>query len=190
MRDPNQKIRFTDSDLTLMKALFAGNDELFYAIRTVMFQLPLTERQVDILKESMNDEVSALLHKVFIAGLDPDSPLFQMTHLALSLGAEIKGLSPEGAWPFIKAKKIEGDFMLQQLDALKNPGKKPKIVLEDLIKLDYPESKMEEAFVNITAWNFLLNFIDSQLQQTKYLAGRTEETIEQTKERMKRDSSQ
>ena len=190
MRDSKQKMRFSDSDLGLMKSLFAEDDSLFYAIRKVMYQFPLDETERELIEKSYNPEVAYILKKTFNPDLDPDSPVHQLTHLGLSLGADIKGLSPEGAWPLLRAKKIEIDYINQQLEIVGKLDKKPKIVLDDLISFEGSTAKAEEEFINVTAWNWLLSFIDSNLQQLKFFAGQKTETVEETKIRLGRDSTQ
>lgn len=193
MRDPSQTMRFSADELGLIKGLFAGNDDLLFAVRNVMYQFPVSDGDREILKGALNDKVLALLKKVFVPELDPDAPIFQLTHMGLSLGADVKTLSPEGAWPFIRAKEIEVKYLEQQLQALKDigagAGRGPQIVLENLIKLDASSTNADDAYVNVTAWNYLLSFIDSHIQQMKFLAGLKSESVEQTLERLQKDSS-
>lgn len=47
----------------------------------------------------------------------------------------------------------------------------------------------EQALVNIKARNTVIQHIEMCLSQLKILAGQKEETVEQTKERLKKDSS-
>lgn len=189
MKNPKQKMRFTDSELSLIKGLFADNDELLYVIRKVMCQFPLTDTERELLKGSMNENTLFILKKFFLPELDPDAPLFQMTALPVALGADIKTLSPDGAWPYIKAKELEMQYLEQQLNQLKDDNSTVKIKLNDLIDLGGTKARREETYIAITAWNYLLSFIDSNIQQIKFLAGMKEETIEETKARLERDST-
>lgn len=191
MKDPKQKRRFTDSELSLLKGLFAGTDELMYVLRKVMFQFPLTEQERALLDSAMTDPVKAVIKKVFLPDLDPDAPLFQMAHINLSLVPDIKDLSPDGAWPFIEAKRIQKDYLEQQLKVLfgEPAPKKPKYVLEDMASLDYKEIEKEKAYVNLRAFSYLLSYVEQQIQQIKFLAGKKEESVEETLARLDRDSS-
>ena len=189
MRDKNQNMRFNDSELSFIKAVFADDAEITYIIRKSMLQLELTDQEKEVLKISWNPEISKLCHKMFLPDLEGDAPLFQLTNLVLALGSDTKGLSPDGAWPFIKAKELEINYLQQQLDVLDGKNPEIKIVLKDMINLDYPKKEREQVWVNVTAWNWLLSFIDSNLAQAKVLAGRKEETVEQTRQRLERDSA-
>jgi hypothetical protein len=48
---------------------------------------------------------------------------------------------------------------------------------------------IETDYIWLTARNTFINHVDQQLIQIKFLAGQTDETVEQTKERLSKDSS-
>lgn len=187
MKDPKQNTRFTDTEMSLLKGLFSDNLELLYIIRKVMLQFDLTPTENKTLRDAWNPQVKSILQEVFLPEIDPDVPLFQLTSMVIGLGSDIKGLSPEGALPMIKAKDIEIKYVAQQLEVLDGSTQKPKILLSDLSKTDGDDE--DESFINLTAWNFLLSFIDTHIQEMKFLAGQKKETVEETKARLGRDSS-
>lgn len=189
MREPNQITRFNSQELALTKQLFSDNEDLLFAIRKVMLQFELTESEKSLLKSNINDTAFVLLTKFFNPWLDPDAPIGQLAHLALGLGAEIKALSPDGAWPFIKAKELCVGYVSQQLRILNGSEESPKIILNDLTKLDVPKTQREQKYVEVVAWNWLVSYIDANINQIKILAGRKEETIEETLERVKKQSA-
>ena len=47
----------------------------------------------------------------------------------------------------------------------------------------------ENVFVNITARNYLLSYIDSNCKQLEFLAGTKEETVDQTVARLQKNSA-
>lgn len=191
MRDPNQTMRFNDYELSLIKGWFADDAPILYAIRKVMFQFELDDSEQDEVDKLIgNKEASELIRKIFLPQLDPDAPLFQLTTLAIALGADTKTLSPEASFPYILCKQLESDYIAQQLDVLLGEKVKPKIVFQDLADLDYKLGDEMVAWVHVTAFNFLLSYIDSNIAQLKVLAGLKTETVEQTKERLRRDSTQ
>ena len=188
MKNKEQRMRYTDEELGLMKAVFAEDREKLYIIRKVMFQFPLTDEEKSALQSFVTEPVFALMKKTFVPYLEPDAPLFQMSNLVLGLGADTKSLSPDGAWPFIKAKELEVSYIEQQLKALHGESEQ-KIILSELTSLDYPKAQREQVYINILAWNFLLSFIDSNIQQIMFLAGLKHETVEQTMVRLRSDSA-
>lgn len=184
-------MRFNDVELSLMKGLFAGNEPLAFAIRKVMLQLPVTVDEIDLVKGSMNDTTFALMQKIFLPDLDGDAPMFQLTTMLIGLGGDIKDKDPDTSWPYIRAKKIEMDYVAQQVAVLNDLTQigKEKIRLSDMKNLDYKKTQREDVHVNVLAFNFLISFVDSHLYQAVLLAGQKEETVEQTVQRLAKDST-
>lgn len=187
MRQKNQLMRFNDSELNLMKALFADNEDLLFVIRKVLLQFELLETEKNVLNKVVNETVFALLKKVFLPSLEADAPLLQLTDMRIALNVDLKGKTPFEASLLIKSKALEIKYLEQQFAILKDLDKKPKIKLDDLADLDVEDE--DTALINITAWNYLVAYIDGNLQQVKFLAGKTEETVEQTKERLAKNSA-
>lgn len=190
MKNPEQRMRFTDVELGVIKGLFADNVELLYIIRKSLLQATLTPEESDTLRQVINESTYALFVKIFMPYVDVEAPLFQLTDSCLVLGAEIKDLSPEGAWPYIRAKDLEIDYIAQQLRILNGGSEKPKIVLSELINLKVPKSKAEDALVGVLARNFILSYVDSNIKQIQFLAGQKEETVEETKAKLLKDSAE
>lgn len=188
IRDKNQTLRFNKAELQFLKGLFADREELLYAIRKVFLQLPISPDEETMIKE-LTPEAHELIKKFFLPDLDGDSPIFQLTDMKLAIGADIKNLSPDGAWLYIKAKEVEIRYLEQQLGALKDMSLDQKLSLESLSRLDYDKSDADEAFINMTARNYILSFIDSNLNQIKLLAGLPNDSVEDTLKKLARDSS-
>ncbi len=191
MRSTKQEKRYTDEEMGLLKSLFEFNEELPFLIRRVMLQAELSETDKQNLKEVMTPPVLALMKKVFNPELDMDAPIGQMAHLGLALGHDIKQLSPDGAWPYIKAKEQEMEYIDQQLKALAGDFSEPNIKLSDLIDMSGPKTTREQRYIDIMSWNWLLSWIDSCISiQLIANAKATVETAEQRTNRLAKDSSQ
>ena len=187
-RQKDQKMRFNDSELQLFKALFAENEDLLFIIRKVFLQVPLSITEEKILSDAMSEPAHALLKKTFLPELDADSPLFQLSDMRLGLNVDMKGLSPEQAWPLILTKEMEIDYIEQRVEALKGEKKRDALKLSSMTK-DLRGAGQEQAFIRITARNYLLSYIDSNLAQIKFLAGESKETVEETKARLAKNSA-
>lgn len=185
MKNPEQKMRFTDPELSLMKSLFAENTELLYILRKVMLQFGITEAEDVTLRKAMTDQAYALVCKTLLPQIDAEAPLFQLTDMHVSLQADIRA-GVEQAWPFILAKELEIEYITQQLKAVKDTSSPQPIKLAQMTKV---KGKKEDVWVNLTAWSFILSYVDSNIQQVKFLAGLKEETVEETKERLSKDSN-
>lgn len=187
MREKNQKLRFTTTELSLIKGLFADNDDLLFLIRKAMLQFTLTQDEKDLLAKTMNNTTWDLMRKVFQPTLDPTAPILQLAHLMV--GLDIKNSNPDDAWVFIKAKELEIEYIDQQLEVLRGGKDDPKIVLSDLVKTNVPKTAREQVFINLTAWNFLIAYIDTNINQVKVLAGLKSESVEDTLKRLAQNSA-
>lgn len=183
MPEKGQTMRFTTPELSLIKALFAGNDELLYAVRKCLLGFVLTDKETELVK-SLSKEALAVIRKAFLPKLDPASPMFQLTDMVMGLNVDMKGQTEEFSLPMIAAKAVEIQYMEEALDILEGKDIKHEYNLEDLANL-----QDENAFVNITARNYLLSYIDSNCKQLEFLAGTKEETVEETIARLQKNSN-
>lgn len=178
-----QTMRFTDGELSLIKALFADNEALLYAIRKSMLGFVLDENETTLIR-GLSKEALVLIRKTFLPSIDPAAPFFQMTDMAMGLNVEIKGLKEEDAMPFLEAKSIEMQYIDEALKKIEGHDIKFTYNLADLSQL------MDiNAFVNITARNYLLSYIDSNCKQLEFLAGTKDESVEETVARLQKNSA-
>lgn len=183
MPKKGQTMRFTDGELSLIKGLFADNEVLLYAIRKSMLGFVLDASESALIK-GLSKEALALVRKTFLPSIDPASPFFQMTDMAMGLNVEIKGMKEEDALPLIVAKAIEVQYIDEALKKIEGQDIKFTYNLADLAVLSD-----ENVFINITARNYLLSYIDSNCKQLEFLAGTKEETVEQTVARLQKNSA-
>ncbi len=189
MRDKGQIFIFSDSELSLIKAVFAENEELLYAIRKVLLQFTLTKDEKKLVKNAVNSEVYSILKKRIFPSVDNDFPFGQLSDLYQTLTNDLKIKTVDEMKMFLDAKQLEIDYLTQQFGYLKNVEAtfKPKIVLDDLMVIKGKTTY--QACVDTTARNYLLGFIDPMLLLIKSIAGQKVESIEDTKKRMSRDSA-
>lgn len=183
-RQKNQLMKYNDQELELLRVLFKDNEDLLFVIRKVFLQFDLEEAERKMLDNIMNDKTFALLKKIFLPELDPDAPLFQMTDLILTLKYEMEG--KESSALIFQAKQIEMDYLAQQLEVLKDEKAEQKIKLSELAKLIDDERQIKDAYElipNITARNWLLSKIDTEIRDMKILSQRS---AEQNKYEMKK----
>jgi len=183
MPKKGQTMRFTDVELSLIKGLFADNEALLYALRKSLLGFVLDENETTIIK-GLSQEALKLIRKTFLPTIDPASPFFQMTDMAMALNVDIKEKSEDEALPLIIAKAIEMQYMDEALRKLEGEKVTFTYNLNDLAVLTD-----ENVFVNITARNYLLSYIDSNCKQLEFLAGQKDETVEQTVARLQKNSA-
>lgn len=185
MRDPNQKMRYSNAELSLIKNTFGGDDTYLYAVRKHMLGVELSEGEQKIIN-ALSDETKALLKKTFMPSIDGDSPFFVLTDMALGLKTELNGKSRQEAEDIIAIKKLEVAYTKSRLDALDGVVTNDIPTLEEMSDLNH-----EDVFTRISARNFLLGQIDTLcVYDLKLLANKKDnETVQQAAERMAKDSS-
>lgn len=188
-RQADQKMRYNDAELSLMKNTFADNDDLLFAVRKSLLGFELDKTEKKLVKGAMSPEALAILEKTFLPFVDVDAPLFQLTDLYMTLSNDMKTLGVEAMAPLIQAKRLEIDYMRQELDVLKDVDAPVNraLLLSELVDLEGKSD--EQAFVDITARNYLLSWIDSNIQQIKFLAGKKEESVQETLDRLQKNSA-
>ncbi len=195
-RDKGQVIMFSDGELSLLKKVFSDNEDLIYAIRKVFLQFELTEVEGEMLKAQLTPEVYDIVEKRFGMKMSPDVPLFMLADQYQSLNQALGNKDVEGMAPLFDAKEIEIEYLEQQFQVLKDltwsvvvdrGAKWPKIILEDLKTLKGKDAY--KRYVDTTARNYILSYVDSCLNMIKVLAGQKTESVELTKKKLLKDSS-
>ena len=184
--EKDQYFIFSVGELSLLKNTFAENDELLYAIRNVLLQFQLSDGQRATLSVGLTPELIAVLKKRIIPDIGPSFPIGQLPSILTTLTENLKVLSPDEMSVYFAAKQLEIDYINQQFKELET-GEKGTIQLSDMGKLEGKSS--EEQFIDMTAYLFLLGYIDPMLAMIRNLAGTKEETPEQQKKQLTRDSS-
>lgn len=186
MRQKGQILMFSDAELSLIKNTFSENEDLLYIIRKHFLQLELTKEELKVLKTYVNDEVIKVLRKRIMPDIDGDVPFRQVGDIYQTLTNDLKVKSVDDMEYQFKAKQLEIDYLEQQFNALKEESE-GGISLEEMKSLK--DKGAEEMFIDTTARNFLLGYIDGMLDHIKILAGQKIESVEETKKRLTRDSN-
>ena len=182
-----QTMRYSDAELSLCKNTFADNEDLYKAIRKVFLQMPLDEIDKQSLRAHVSGkpDVMKLIRKSYLPELDPDAPIHQIIDLWMTV--EVKDKSPEAAYPFLVARETLIAYLEQQLEVLETLEDKGVIRLSEMVGT---KGKNEtEAYIDLVVRNTVISHNEQQLNQLNVLAGRKDETVEQTQDRLKRDSS-
>lgn len=183
--EKGQYFMFTESELSLIKNTFAENDELLYAIRNVLLQFPLSDGQRAFISVGCTPAVIAVLRKRILPELDGSFPLGQLPSVLTTLSKDLSIRPVEEMAPQFDAKQLEMAYLEQQFKELET-GEKGTITLADMAVITGNE---HTDFVNLTAYLFLLGYIDPMLAMIQNLAGTKEETKEEQKKRLTRDSN-
>lgn len=180
-------MRYSDTELDLMKTMFSDNDELLNALRKVFLQMPLTPGDKQWIENIQGKPaVLALVRKQFLPTLDPNAPRHQLMDMWMTLKLEDK--TPMQAWPEIKARELIIEYMVLQLDFLEGNGKGAN---DGFIKFEVsskPDAE-QETYSRLLARNLFISLTELHLGQFSILAGAKTESVAQTKERLAKDSN-
>lgn len=186
MPDKDQIFIYNKDELSLIKNTFANNDPLLYTIRKVFLQFPLTEAEKGLIKQAVTPEVYAILRKRILPDIGPEYPLGQLPSVLTTLTQDIRQKSVEDMAPQLAAKKIEIDYLTERFDALQGVEHENPTMLSKMAEIT---GDAGNDYVGLTAYLFLLGYIDPSLLMIKMLAGDKDETPEEQVERLKKDSA-
>jgi hypothetical protein len=204
-RDKDQVFIFNNDELQLIKNVFADNEELLYAVRSVFLQFPLSDAQKEMIKTQVTPPVINALRKRILPEISDEFPLTQLPSLLTTLTEQLKVKDVQEMAPQFEAKMLQIKYLEQQFAVLAGEDVEEKIRLIELGSLEemtndglmagepvnpHMGSKSPyRAFVHSTAYLFLLGYIDPMLNFIRTIAGQKGETLEQLTERLRRDSS-
>lgn len=193
MVEKNQQFIFNSEELSLIKNTFAENEPLLYTVRKLFLQFELTDDEVVHLKSAISPEVVEVLKKRILPDLSPEYPLGQIPSMMTTLTDQLKSRDIDEMSPHFEAKILEERYLRQQFAELervladKPASELPPIILSELGDLEGKDA--HEQFVDMTAYLFLLGYIDPMFILIRSIAGEKAETIEEQKKRMTRNSS-
>ena len=191
MEKKKQIMRYSDEEMQVIK-VFSENDELAKAIRKLMLQMPLSALDLSVLQVCKSKELMAVVKKTFLPTLDGNAPIHQVVDLWITLKIDDK--HPDYAIHHIKSREILINYLDQQLKFLedienieKNYKKGGKIQLSEMV--NFKDKSPVDAYVELFARNTLVSHVEQMLNQLLVLAGKKEETVEETQERLAKNSA-
>lgn len=183
--DKTKQMRFSDSELSLIKNTFSDNEPLLKAIRKVFLQIDLSDSEEKMIDEiSKNKSILELLRKTFLPEIDGDAPIHQVIDLWMTL--EIKDKDVDTVYHSALAREKLITYLEETLRVLE--GKRVKDCIDFDTLTDITKDPLS-VYVNLIVRNTILAHTEMQLNQLSVLAGTKDETVEETKERLFKNSA-
>ena len=177
-------MRFSDAELALLKATFADNEELINAVRKVFLEDELTDTEVKLLETiRKNKAVQAVLTRQYAPELKVDAPIGQVQDRLMIMNME--NLTPDMATYQADAKERVIACINSHLEELFTG--KPGASFKSLYKLDLDNPV--ETYVGLMARNLYVMECERLTHHIFLLAGRNDETPDQTVKRLQKDST-
>lgn len=177
-------MRFSDTEVRLLKNTFAERDDMLIALRKHFLQKEITENEAAMMKSSFTPEVLGVIRKVFLPTIDGNLPLNQEIDLMLTL--QVTDKTPEEAYPHIAAREEVIDYLDNRLLALEGDDTEGRKTFDGFLN---PLSEdFLPKYIGLLTRNTIFTHVEQQLTQINILAGQKEETEEEKAERVKKDS--
>jgi hypothetical protein len=179
--DKGQTSRHTKSEIDLLKKTFGGESYELYALRNLLWQFPLTEKD----KKHLNfkPEVLKLLKQLLLPKNHSEIPISHVTNqqnLWMNLNY-IKDFSPQGANYHFEAHDILIRFVEQQFHQLVTGTESKDIILEEL-PLETGSIREEQRFINMMAYHKICTYLTGRINEIFTFANTPDElTPEQQK---------
>jgi hypothetical protein len=180
--------RYSDAEINLIKSTFAENDDLIFALRKLMLQMPLNPVDLEYLKVFKgNKELQALVAKAYTPQIEGDAPLGQPMDIYMLI--PLKDTNPELAYPEILVYQKVITYFEEQLKRLEKPGvvNETGISFKQLSEVAHKEG--EALYIDMKARNMIVVTSEGQLNMFYTMAGAKDESIEQTKKRLAQNSN-
>ena len=179
--DLNQKRRFSNDELELIKSTFSGKgEEMLYSLRDLFLQL---SDEVPTLSK----EIIPVLRKMLYPTLEKEVPLGQQADNYISL-SNINQIPPEVAYIHILAKDKAVQYLDERFRVLEGETVEDELILQGF-KTAGDKSESERV-IDMMAYTFLVNaYIESCLIELRTLANAKEETVEEIAKREKLNST-
>lgn len=188
---PKQTMRFSETEIDLMRNTFLENDELAKLIRKRLLQMDLTEDEQGLLKRLVpsGSDLFNLVKKTVHPALDGDAPFFQMVDIYLN--ADVKEKPIEIATLNILAREIMYTYLDETFEKFYDFEASFKSNFKELTSNVQWKLKDDERMLcaSFLARNTLLNHIDFQLNQLVILANTKKQTSEEIAEKNKKKST-
>lgn len=176
-----QQMRISDEEISVLKNTFAENDVLLKSVRKAMLGLPMDADERTYLNQVFsNPQLKKVVRRCFLPEIEGDVPLGQNMDLWMTISFVDR--TPEMAHLVMQARHL----LIEMLESGLKQLTEPEFI--NLVQFEVTKDA-EQDYIHLTARNSFINHLDQQLIQIKFLAGRKEETVEQTKARLQKDSN-
>lgn len=177
-------LAFNDLEIALIKKLFS-NEKMLMAVRNHMLQFDLTDEEQGLLSTLTPDALQFLRNRVFVPRADRNSKLQRISDCWGSL--QVSNMGADEAFLHLQAREEQIAFYNERLDVLE--GKPEVRKLWDYVS-NITGKTPAEAYVGFVVRNTILLQTDFHMNLLKTFAGREDESVEELKNRLRKDSAE
>lgn len=184
-----QSMLIADIEIGLLKSVFADNDDLLRLVKNLFFGLELNQDEKNLILLTFKaDDIRLLMSKRFIPEIAKETPIGQTVDMWTGIQVKEK---PEPVIYQLVATRAKSLAMLKvALNLLVNPdGVRPNLNFDPELSTGDLATLDNALQINLAARNEFISFVETQLIMIKAIAGIKEETVEQAKTRLTKDSN-
>lgn len=178
-----RQLMYSDNDIELIKATFAENDFLIIAIRKLFFGAKLTKEEQNSIAEAFKEpKVLEVVRRKIYPVFNVETPVGQLSDPWLGVEEQIFGASKDTITQAVNSKAIAMTMFEQAFKSIYGG---------EQVSIEYNPASLihDELGVNLIARNLYMKGIETGLTGIKMIAGKKEETLEQTLKRLTQDSA-
>jgi len=177
-------MRVNDAEVSLLKKLFAENPTMLKLVRKAMYKGELTEDEKNILSTTFSDEnVKKLMRKMFLPEIEHTTPIGQEVDLWMTLKVEE---NKDDLLNVLTARAKLINLIEEGLEVLATGEVKGDSV--STFKIEDNDTN-ESLYQRLSARNTLIVHTEQQLVQITLLAGKKDESTDETIARLKTNSN-
>lgn len=179
----DNKFMFSNKEIDLIKTTFAENEELLKNLRKLWFGADLSKEVKEDIKNTFSnkDLLEAVRHKVY--GLNNfDTPIGQLSDFWVGVEKQIFGASRDTIEQAVQSKILVLGMFEKAFKLLENPDGERVVV-------DFKPSMVDGLQIALIARNLYMQAIETSLITILTIAGKKEETLEETLKRLQKDSN-
>ena len=177
-------LMYSEKDIEVIKRTFADNEALLISIRKLFYGQDITKEEKDLIKSIFsNPEVVEVFRRKVYPVQDFNRGLIAFNDFWLDAESQIFGSSRDTVYQTIESKKLIKDMFEKAFNLLTNPdGEKVSIEYEPMIEAD-------PLGIKLIARNLYIRAIQTALITVQAIAGKKEESVEDTVKRLSQNSS-
>jgi len=179
------KINVNEEEISLIQSIFKNNEALLKAIRALFFGLKINSEEKEIIKSTFtNSKIKNIFWKRFYPTLDRNTPIGQVQDVWMGAEQMVFGQQENTIYQAVNYKDLSLAYTKQALELLDNPDGKP-------LDLNYdPKLNVNDKLgIRLLARNQFIRHVEQQLLFLKLISDQKETTLEELKNKLKKDSA-
>lgn len=176
---------YNDKELEIIKSTFAENEELLIVLRKLFLGAKTLKAEKELVKGTFSKpELVKVVQRKIYGQLDVEVPIGELNDFWLGAETQIYGAEPHVIKQTVESKAKVLEMFTKAVELLADPDGEP-------VSIDYSLESLESDPLQsgLVARNLYIKAIETALRTLQIVAGQKTESVEETKKRLKQDST-